>query len=298
MNKVPGFKLVDRLLVSLDARTADAPVYLQLLLVDAHEPTSVEPAEVQPFADANLPGRVLRYRVMLNRFDRYVQRLYNGLQARGFDDSNTVFVVVNDHGEGLEWPPEDGVGHGNFLYPTSVAMTWIARGEGIAPGRSIGGIASQVDVFPTLAALGGATGYDGPGVDRSPALRGDVDQTGSTRAFVDTDFQRADKIAVYTPDRACEINRRTTPPVERCFDRAADPYHRKPLDVPDEPLLAELRAWREDVDRQAAAFPYASNAFPSEEERQMLQALGYTADGEEPDGENQPSKGRKVKATP
>jgi arylsulfatase A-like enzyme len=273
--KVPGFKLVDQALEALDARSSPAPVYLQLLLVDAHEPDGPEAAETAAFDDGSVPPRVLRYRAMLNRFDRYVQRLYNGLQVRGFDDSNTIFVVVNDHGEGLEWPPEDGAGHGDSLYPASVLMTWIARGEGVVPGRTLSGMASQVDVFPTLAGFAGATGYEGPGVDRSGLLRGQGDATGSTRAFVDTDFQGADKLAVYTPDRACEIDRRPDPPVERCFDRRADPYSRKPLDLPDPRLLAELRAWREDVDRQAAAWPYASSAVPSADEEAMADALGY-----------------------
>ncbi len=273
--KIPGARVVDGALAALDRRTTDQPVYLQLVLLDAHQPGHVGSQEAATYADELAPERVWAYRALLHRFDRSVARLWSGLAARGFDDTNTVLVVVNDHGEGLQWPPEHAIGHGSQLYPSTTGMVWLARGRGIAAGHAIGGLASQIDVVPTVAALAGATGYAGPGRDRASELRGDSANTGSDRAFADTDYQRADRSAIVTPTRGCEINRRTDPPIERCFDRQADPYFRTPLPTVDAGLLAELRAWRAGQDAAAAAWPATGDAAPDAREQEMLESIGY-----------------------
>ena len=244
-----------------------------MLLVDAHQPGTVSSAEAARFAEGGGPARLLKYRAMLHRFDRAVHRLWNGLAARGFDDGNTVFVVVNDHGEGLQWPPEQGVGHGNLLSPAVTDLVWLMRGRGVGAGVEVDGLTSQVDVAPTLAALAGLEPTPGPGRDWSSLLTaGGV--TDRARAFVDTDFGRSDKSAVVSMDRACELNLRHEPPDVACYDRRADPLRRTPLTRPDGALVAELRAWR-DAQVAAAATADVADAVLTPADRALLQQLGY-----------------------
>jgi membrane-anchored protein YejM (alkaline phosphatase superfamily) len=283
--RIPGGLLVDRTLRELDRqKRPDAPVFVEVVLSDAHAPARVEPGEVAAFGEDRTPQRVLKYRAVVNRFDSAVRRLWNGLTVRGFDDSNTLFVVVGDHGEGLSWPPDQGSGHGNFLVPAVLEMPWILRGRGVAAGAVVDGLASQVDVFPTLAGLAGVEGYEGPGNDWS-ALVGTGGRTTRTRAFADTDYDRSDRSAIFTDDRSCEINQRFERPDVKCYDRGG--HHRKPLDAEEPGLVSELEAWRRDQAVAAAAWAWTGHATVPARDRALLRSLGYVIDGAEGELERQ-----------
>lgn len=275
MHKVPGALVVDRSLDEIDRRPArDAPLYFQVMLLDAHQPGRVEPEILALFGGDDVSVRVVEYRALLHRFDMGVRRLWTGLRARGFDDTNTIFMVVSDHGEGIRWPSNQGLGHGNFLVPAALEMTWLVRGRGVAAGTTVDGLASQVDIFPTMLGLAGLDGYDGPGRDWSSQVRRGG-RTTRTRAYTETDFHQADKSAIFSDDRACEVTVHAEARDVSCFDRKADRFHREPLATPHVELVRELDVWRDAQLAAAEVWPWTSDAFPTHEERAMLEQLGY-----------------------
>ncbi len=265
--RVAGSQVVDRLLREIDRpQRRNAPLFLQIELSDADPPGSFDERELAQFADDRSPVRLQKYRVYLNRFDTALRRLSNGLLIRGFDDSNTIFVVVSDHGAGLAWPPDPGADRSSLLTPPVVEMVWMARGRGVRAGGVVPGLASQVDVLPTLAGLAGVQGYAGPGRDWSLPLR-DGGTTDRDLVFVDSDSARSDQAAAFGEQVACEWSRRTETPIVRCFDRRADPYHRTALAVPDPVVSAALQRWRAGQDEASAAWTWTGDATLTPEQR-------------------------------
>ena len=89
--KVPALELAVEALSRVDARRhPDAPLYLQLLTIDTHEPVEAPPRRARALARDGVPPRIGAYRVELQRWDRGLEELWQGLERRGFDDSNTV----------------------------------------------------------------------------------------------------------------------------------------------------------------------------------------------------------------
>ncbi|HEY2250203.1 MAG TPA: sulfatase-like hydrolase/transferase [Planctomycetaceae bacterium] len=83
--------------------------------------------------------------------DRQVGRLVDFLKARGLD-SNTLVVVVGDHGEGLGEHIERK--HGMTLYNATMRVPLIFRQNGrLVPGGRLDGNVSLVDVSPTIIEL-------------------------------------------------------------------------------------------------------------------------------------------------
>jgi len=281
MQKLPGALVVDLILPEIDHRPArDVPVYVQAMLLDAHHPRNADHVQPEAFGGDDVAPEVLVYRAFLHQFDGAVERLWNGLRERGYDDSNTIFVVVSDHGEGLHMPPNQGKAHGTFLVPSVLEMTWLVRGRGVPAGKSVDGLASQVDVFPTVVGLAGVDPPDDlAGHDWSQPIRTGT-RTDRTRAFSETDFKRADKSAIFTEGRACEVRYRGVIAESACFDRTAEQFHYETLSTTDFDLVRELKEWRADQVAAAEAWPWSTDAFPSAEERAMLEELGYVDEEE------------------
>lgn len=274
MQKLGADALVPAMLRELDRLPDDGrPRYMQVMLVDAHAPYAEGPVDAMMWAEPGAPRRVWRYRAALEGFDRGLATLEVALAERGLTADNTVFVVVSDHGEGLSWPEHHGKAHGAFLAPSTVEAVWVARGPGVGRGVRIDGVASGVDVVPTLLGLLDLPGAGGPGVDHS-ALLATGGTTSRRRAFTDTWFIDANRAAVYTSERACQ---RDFHPFGRgghfpdgCFDRAADPLHERPLR--DDALEAELVDWRARMLLEAGT---GRDAEPSADVDAQLEALGY-----------------------
>lgn len=284
-------------LALVDARARpQAPLYLRLVTLDTHEPIPNDPLASARFEEEGLPPRVARYRWQVNVLDAGLRRLWDALALRGYTADNTVFVVVNDHGEGLQWPPNHGRGHGNFVLPSAVEMPWIVAGPGVPPGHVVEGVASQVDVLPTLLGLVGVPGGDaGEGRDWSEAVRGRTDRTDREHAFVDTWFQRANRAAVYTDAAFCmhdfsdvaeQEGRQRLHPKTACYDRRRDPLAQRPLPETDPALLDALFAWRARAWAAYEAWPDKQRITKEDPVVGQLEALGY-AEGEEgaPGGE-------------
>lgn len=283
--KISALQLATEALTLVDLREEpEAPLFLQMLTIDTHEPVDSPPRRARQLARDGVPLRIGAYRVEVQRWDQGLEELWMGLRQRGYTKDNTFMVVVNDHGEGLSWPPEHGVGHGNFLLPSAVDMPWVMHGYGVAEGHRVGGVASQVDVHPTIAALAGAEGYDGPGRSWAAQVRGEVSRTDREYAFSDTYYQRSNRSAVYTEDRLCQhdfldlaetLGLERVVPKTACFDRASDPGVRTPVDEPFEPMVASLLAWRAEQREAYEAWPHHESVTREDPVMKQLEELGY-----------------------
>ncbi len=294
--KVHGRALLGRAMPKLesllpaDSDDARKPVYAQFLFTDAHGPATVQRAEVQRFEAPGVSERMAKYRAMLFRFDLAVDVLENSLAHQGFTRDNTVFVLVNDHGEGLDQPVFHGHGHGNFTYPSATRMPFIAWGAGVAEGHHIKGVASQVDVLPTVLELAGVDAADeGPGQSWASQVRGESDRTTRERAFVDTWFQESRRSGVFSESLHCHDDWKGVTAQEgalagqRRVPRAC--YDGDTSDVPvpgeaSEALLAELDAFRAEMEAAFEAYPHTADAKPPDDVQAELEALGYVDGGE------------------
>lgn len=278
---VRGRPVVQGALSMVDAAQAEGlgPLYLQVTLVDSHAPYAV----AEPDGADDRPDRVRNYRGALGRLDSVATRLFAELGRRGLTDDNTVFVWVSDHGEGLSFPEHHGRAHGRYLAPSAVEAVWVMRGHGVGQGVRVRGMASQIDLVPTLGGL-----LDLPlesdltGVDHSAwVVEGGT--TVRSEAFSDTWFLGANRAAVYRADQACQLqfNEEEDPLfVEGCFQRQTDPAHHRP--ERDARAEALLKLWRR-AQVEAARDVVQRSAEPEPDLVRHLEALGYV--GTEPDSE-------------
>lgn len=231
-------EVVEAALARIDARPAPAvsqPLFLLVVLDDSRHPGASPPAA--PLADPQRPW-VGPYRATVLQQDEALASLVRGLADRGIDEKNTVFAVLSDHGEGLKIPKRHRLRHGIVLYQSAVAIPWLWWGRGIVESAQISGLASQVDLAPTLVALAGGGAFVGDGLDWSDALRSGARtarQTGRTEAYADTFAQGFNRASLWTADRQCQRDYGSTnrPPDDDfdpgCFDRRADPDFTRPL---------------------------------------------------------------------
>jgi arylsulfatase A-like enzyme len=171
-----------------------------------------------------------RYYNALHYADAQLGRL---LQALGPKLEDTLLVVTGDHGEAFF---EHGFGqHGSELFEETIRVPLVMHLPGQAP-RAVGGVASHVDVAPTvLAALG---------LPQHPAMQG-------KNLLEPIEPERAAYVTVQTPVRwdLAVITRRyklvTSGALEhpRLVDLQRDPAELENL-APSEPALVEAMTQR------------------------------------------------------
>jgi len=294
MAKTPGHLAVDQALEWV--ADTEEPFFLQVLLVTAHAPFPREPLEV----DDGAPELVGRYRAGLQELDAEIAQLVEGISAAGHGD-DTVFMVVNDHGEGLEYPPHHGKGHGRYLSSSALGGIGVVWGQGVPTGGRVRGLASQIDLAPTLLSMAGVDGWEGPGVDLSPVIRGEDAASPRTRTFADTWFRKSSRAAMYAEDMACQLNFRSDDVVDRhghrfddgCFDRRADPAHEHARRDPR--AERELRAWRAEQMAAGASRGRVEAIELDDDLDRQLELLGYVDDDDEAgdgDGGDGPAEGK------
>lgn len=182
------------------------------------------------------------------------------------DPEKTIVALVSDHGEEIG-------DHGRYLheqlYPELTRALLAVRGPGVAPGRLAPGLASLVDVAPTLLATAGIQAPRGfQGADLATARPRTSYSVGESGAVVVRDASRA---VLCRPDGTLVA-----------FERATDPSEEQPL--PEEatsPLGREVLA-RQEAHRILAS--HVADGAPvamSAEEIRRLESLGYTAGGAE-----------------
>ncbi len=283
--KLRGKRLAEASIAAVHALRAggDArPIYLRLMMLDAHEPRSASGDALVPYAQEGVPARVARYRVHLRELDDALATLDAGLAAEGLTPENTVFLFVADHGEGMNYPSHHGFGHGQYFGSSSVHVPWILRGPGVAVGHRVLGPASQVDVMPTLLGVVGQPVNDPAleGQDWSALVRGDG--SGIPRPYVisDTWFGGSSRAAIFTADRQCQADfgsverqQKKGKFVPGCYDRIEDPLFTRPL-AEEADLMAILTTWRTAGTTALATRPKARATVDAGLAKE-LEALGY-----------------------
>jgi arylsulfatase len=276
--KVPGTEVNRAAARLLDRADPTKPTYLQLVYVDSHAPLDASPAESTRFALPGLPEQVAAYRGLVRRLDTRLAELEDILAARGLTQENTILAVVADHGEGLLFPRHHGMGHGLYLYPSTLHVPFVVRGPGVPPGTEVDGLVSGLDVAATLAELVGETF---PGMSHADAIRRG-DPTQRTEAMAATWFRNAHRGAIYTEELAClrdftpDVPAHPTakkPPFPTaCFDRSSADFDRATR--ADPALMERLETWfREEERRLGAAATEAGDV--DHQLREALEALGY-----------------------
>jgi arylsulfatase A-like enzyme len=258
------------------------PVYARMMMIDAHSIRTATGELLDPYREDDIPERIAQYRYHLNQLDHAVGYLQDRLAPIGLDASNTVFVFVADHGEGMNYPRHHGYSHGQYLTPSTNHVSWILQGPGVAAGHRVYGVASQIDVVPTLLELVGAPLADPAlveGISLASQVRGSGAPIPRASVWSDTWFQQSNRAAVFTRTRQCqadfgssEAQRAKGLFVPGCYDRVADPLYVTP--VADDALMTELRTWRAE---RTAHLPsvLAGTVDVDAELSQQLEKLGY-----------------------
>ena len=157
----PGSEVVDAAIRWIGGRDKARPFFLWVHLFDPHGPHEPPP---------RFRGHGSAYQGEVAAADHEVGRLIETLRQDGALDSTTV-LVVGDHGEGLGDHGE--VSHGTYCYNTTMRVPMILRRPGgQRRGERETGIASVVDVHPTLAEAMGLS--PSPGLDGISLLRESV----------------------------------------------------------------------------------------------------------------------------
>lgn len=271
-----GHTVVADALAQLEDRDPDKPVYLQLMLIDAHHPRKPPADLLRAHTRPGQPPILAEYQASLAQLDSALKALDDGLEAQGLTDDNTVFVFVADHGEGLDLPAHHGPGHGKKMYRTTVEIPWMVRGPGVEAGQRIDGLASGVDVLPTvLGLLDVAAPKEALGDDLSGWLAGEERAPlKRERAIAYSMFHRADVGSIWTSTRQCQqfFEHDRDHLVTGCFDRAEDPDFTTPIEEPE--LLSDLIRWRSEQLRIAEGKPVERTDVDADVAEQ-LRILGY-----------------------
>lgn len=139
----------------LDEHSGDTPVYLQLLIMDVHAHHRIRLEDVdqdlQSFPNPEYLQAVRRATQSTTSFIKETDKKLNG---------NAVFLVVSDHGEGLQDHPsvEHSGGHGNLLYRSQVHVPLMII-EGSSYSRFQRGyrehLSQVLDIVPTVLEITG-----------------------------------------------------------------------------------------------------------------------------------------------
>ena len=148
--------LADGILDFVDRHRA-APFFVMAWTTQTHYP--YEPPPGAPVLDFPLePGpdqwELGRYLNALSETDRQVGRLLDGIRRAGLD-SNTLTIVVGDHGQAFGYPHRS-FAQGQTAYEEDLHVPLLIHGPGrYAEGVRSNTIGGQIDLAPTIAALAG-----------------------------------------------------------------------------------------------------------------------------------------------
>lgn len=244
---------VDKTLEFLDANRGK-PCFVNLWADDPHTPWV-------PDAQSDKKDTPKNLRPVLIEFDKQVGRLLDGLKSRGLEE-NTIVIFTSDNGA---LPTFQGERSGGYranklaLYEGGIRMPFIIRWPGqVAAGKvDDKSILSAVDIYPTLAAIAGASTKGVPldGLDVTAVWKG---KALAKRAPLFWEYGRNDNGAFkYGPDRSPSlavrrddwkllINADGSRP--ELYNLAADKAEKKNLATEKPEIVAELKqlamGWR------------------------------------------------------
>lgn len=257
----PGLETVAAAVEWLGDKEIDQAVFMWVHLFDPHRPWT--PSEDPSRSD---------YQAAIAKADAATSTLIDAFRARGTFESS-ILVLASDHGEGLGEHGEQT--HGYFAYDSTIRVPMLMRigpGNAIAPteGIKVGGMASLLDVTPTVLAAAGLEPMTTEGLDLSEALSG---QPISPRALsVEAmtpalDFDAAPIFGVYDTHKQVWYDS----PLPERYRIDSDPKQLVNRYVPADKTEATdtfsqfPRKWPQTSDPMAL----------SEQDREALEALGY-----------------------
>lgn len=302
-----GSEAVNRRLFPLLDRLAP-PYFLYVHYVDPHAPYDPRtawnggalPAALRaqgPVTIDSLDANAVRQRPadFMNRVrdlydgeirgvDRELERLVGELERRGLM-KKTILVVTSDHGE--EFEDHGRMSHGLSLYEEVVRVPLVIHAPHRIAAGLRGGLASLVDVVPTLLdLLGHSGGEDLDGANLAGGLRA---RPGGSR---EEDSAEAERTLLFHLDHVDGVGLALTrgtdklvlgklPYSKEVYDLAADPAERHNLlgqsgGASFETLARELAGLHNGFTRDTLA---RKTAEVGEGARKELAALGYVAPG-------------------
>ncbi|MBS0334425.1 MAG: sulfatase-like hydrolase/transferase, partial [Proteobacteria bacterium] len=193
------------------------------------------------------------YYAMIEALDHSVGEVLKELKAQGLD-KNTLVIFTSDNG-GSPFPriPQMNLPYRGWkitYFEGGVNVPYFMRWTGhIAPNQTITGIVSQLDIYPTVAALAGAklpAGKVYDGQDLTPILAGGSPASLRDRELV---WRKEEYLSVRKGDYKLQVSAR--PNAVWLFDMARDPTERINLASAMPAKVAELRA---DLDQRMKGF--------------------------------------------
>jgi hypothetical protein len=257
--------VVDQAIAALERERASS-LYLWVHLIGPHMPYShsPDPRMQAVTSEALRTGAILgpparakireAYELEVAYTDREVGRLLDALDAKGILETGVV-VLTSDHGE--EFWEHGGVEHGHSLHREVSEVPLVIAGAGFPAGEKREGVASLVDVAPTLRALAGLAP---DGLDLRKAIASDRVATSFGALYGGTLRGARDAGERVIASRLGIDGEKW----ER-FDLTSDPGELRPLD-----LLPESRAAEATRAIQGPAPGVAASV-----NREALRALGY-----------------------
>ena len=276
--QVDGHQQVDFLLDELDEVPLDTPAFLQVVLTDTHTPRDPSPRYLRMFSDTLWkPGRKARYNASVRQADAVLARLFSEVKQRR---PNTLFVLANDHGEGLRHPRNHGKGHGNHLYPTPIGGTSIWHHPALK-SSTVEALTMNIDVVPTILGALGLRTEATDGMDLSKAMRGDSPFPERSVVFSETYYGKTRKLSAIGTDFQYILNQRKTrdPSRQQMLYATSDTLSETNLIDTEPEAAAELRQALEHWDLAMQEL-WSKAGTPEEIElsddtRAQLEALGY-----------------------
>ena len=132
--------------------------------------TNNRQAQAAGWTPENFQEYLRAYYYYLSLADRSLAVIQEVLMKKGYTPENTLFVFASDHGDGMA--ARGQVTKQVSFYEETTRVPMIFRGPGVKPGRREG-IASLLDLFPTLCGWAGITPPEGlRGKDLTETLKG------------------------------------------------------------------------------------------------------------------------------
>jgi len=254
---------------------------------DPHDTQIIPPREflAQFPAPRGTEAEQLRYvyDIEIEYMDQQIGRVFDALELTG-RLSDTVVVVVSDHGQGLG--DHDWWTHG-ILYQEQIKAPFIISAPGMPPGRRVKNLVRTIDIAPTILELVGLGSELPPHTDGAslvPMLRGEpADHSyvayadsvnmltyGSEAGTVD---EKNDMLFAIVDGRWKFIQHAIREEESELYDLMEDPHELTNL-------YAERPGELERLRQNLRARPYqpkraSGQAQISDEDRERLRSLGY-----------------------
>ncbi len=178
------------------------PYYVQVNLMEVHQARTKEVLDQMGdtlFAQEPSAPYLRALHHVSGEIGRFVR-----LASERVGWGNTLFVITSDHGQGLTDHPDvpASQGHGNLLYESQILVPLILYNPARDPagGRVVEERVRLLDLMPTLLEYAGVPAPGGmQGISVLPMVRPNGGRVSLPEHFiVETDYQAAEKIGVYT----------------------------------------------------------------------------------------------------